>query len=131
MLAWARKIVIAKLLGAVRDELGASARRMELRRVGPGVPTRGSRQLLRGTTKIQFERALLAIDLFPRCALVLSAFEKLSREDTAVLIGGDRELVRKAEAIAFAELTRNLLQMQSGRSEVTGSTVFESEYQHA
>jgi hypothetical protein len=131
MLAWSRKIFISKLLGAVRDDLGASARRTEMRPVGPRVPPRGSRNLLRGTSKIQLERALLAIDLFPRCALVLSVFEKLSRQDTAVLIGGDCELVRKGEAIAFGELTRNLLQMQSGRSGATASTVFESEYQHA
>jgi hypothetical protein len=51
MLVWSRKIFIAKLLGAVRDELGASARRTELQRVGPGVPARGSRQLLRGPSK--------------------------------------------------------------------------------
>ena len=51
---------------------------------------------------------MLAIDFFPRCAVLLTVFEKLSPDDTAVLLSSDRECVKTAAAIGLIELTRNL-----------------------
>jgi hypothetical protein len=54
------------------------------------------------------ERALLAIDAFPRCVLLLLMFEGHSIDDAMVLLDADRELVHKAQVFALQELTRNL-----------------------
>jgi DNA-directed RNA polymerase specialized sigma24 family protein len=116
MLAWARKVVIAKALGAMRQELAASARRVASTR-GPrcGAPARHW-ALERGATKAQLERALLAIDVFPRCALLLSVFEGLSLDDATVLLNGDRDLVRNAQVSALRQLTQNLASMGVARA---------------
>ena len=131
MLGWSRRVVISKALAAVGAELGASVRRTGLRRVRRTVPLPRNWQIAPETTKLQLERALLAIDLFPRCALVLSIFERLSPDDTAVLLGCDIEAVRKGQVIGLVELTCNLTRMQSGTSGVADSNVIGSEYQHA
>ena len=59
-------------------------------------------------TKPELERALLAIEVFPRCALLLTVFERLSIQEAAVLLNADEPLVRKAQARALFDLTRNL-----------------------
>ena len=58
--------------------------------------------------KSDLERALLAIDIFPRCALLLTVFEKLSLDDATVLLGATKELLKKAREIGLYELARNL-----------------------
>ena len=117
MLAWSRRLVIAKALAAIRDELapvGAPD--------GIEAPDKAARFRRRtglshsDTTKIQLERALLAIDVFPRCALLLSVFERMSVEDAALLLDADLDLVRKAQMIGLQELTRNLARMQGWTS---------------
>jgi DNA-directed RNA polymerase specialized sigma24 family protein len=118
MLAWARKVVIAKALAAIRQELAASARRMAARRsrhCAPPPPP-GNWALRPDATKVHLERALLAIDVFPRCALLLSVFEGLSIDDATVLLDGDRELVRSAQVCAIEELTRNLADIEGQTS---------------
>jgi DNA-directed RNA polymerase specialized sigma24 family protein len=108
VLRWSRKIAIAKALGAIREALHASARRTE------ATASHSDVQLPRGwclspdTNKIQLEQALLAIDVFPRCALVLSIFEGLPLEDVAMLLDEDCELVKAARAIGLQQLTRRL-----------------------
>ncbi len=114
MLAWSQRLVIAKALAGIRDELAASARRTaslpnerfalpsRSRRFDPDADGAGS----------QVESALLAIDVFPRCALLLTVFEGMSPEDAAILLNVDRDLVRKARIIGLQELTRNLARMQ-------------------
>jgi len=108
VLRWSRKIAIAKSLAAIREDLRASARKTE------GAPFHGDVRLPRGwrlssgANKIQLEQALLAIDVFPRCALVLSIFEGVPLEDVATLLDEDRELVKTARAMALRQLTRQL-----------------------
>lgn len=108
VLRWSRKIAIAKSLAAIRGDLYTSARKTET------VPFRGDLRLPRGwslssyTNKAQLEQALLAIDIFPRCALVLSIFEGLPLEDVSTLLTEDHELVRTARAIALHQLTQRL-----------------------
>lgn len=122
MLAWSRKVVIAKALAAVRQELAASARRMATvrRRNCAQVPRKWA--LRPDTTKVQLERALLAIDVFPRCVLLLSIFEGLSIDDATVLLDGDRDLVRKAQVCAIEELTRNLASIERPASPANSSS---------
>jgi hypothetical protein len=108
VLRWSRKIAIAKSLGAIREELHTSARRTE------ATVFRSDLRLPRGwslsshTKTIQLEQALLAIDVFPRCALVLSILEGLPLEDVATLLNEERDLVKTAGAIALQQLTRRL-----------------------
>jgi DNA-directed RNA polymerase specialized sigma24 family protein len=109
MVSWSRKLVIAKALGAVEGQMAASVRRTRERRCPrpAKVPDRGW-SLNRDTGKAELERALLEIDLFPRCVLLLTVFEKVSIEDTASLLNADRETVTAAKALGLAELTWNL-----------------------
>jgi len=111
MLAWSRKVVIAKALAAIRQELAASALRLASTRGAnyPAPPRNWS--LAPGASKVQLERALLAIDTLPRCVLLLSLFEGLSLDDATVLLDVDHGLVRKAQAVALRQLTSNLAGM--------------------
>jgi DNA-directed RNA polymerase specialized sigma24 family protein len=109
MLTWSRKVVISKALAAIRQELEASAQRIALARsprCGRSLPRDWS--LSPDASKLELERALLAIDAFPRCVLLLMLFEGLSLDDATVLLDVDRDLVRKAQVFALEELTRNL-----------------------
>jgi hypothetical protein len=104
---WQRRLVIAKALTAIHDELADSARRTE---VAPpnssGTPRNWS--LSPDTTKADLERALLAIDLFPRATLLLLIFEGVRMADAATLLDADPDLLRKAREIGLRELTANL-----------------------
>jgi DNA-directed RNA polymerase specialized sigma24 family protein len=109
MLAWSRKVVIAKALAAIRQELAVSAQRIAAARTPKSsAPLPRNWALAPGASKVELERALLAIDAFPRCVLLLLLFEGLSVDDAMVLLGVDRDLVRKAQVVALEELTRNL-----------------------
>jgi DNA-directed RNA polymerase specialized sigma24 family protein len=130
MLAWSRRVFIAKALAAIRDELAASARETASERAEEAALPPRNWTLARGTTKVQLESALLAIDVFPRCALLLSVFEGMSLEDAAILLDADRDLVRKAQIIGLRELTLNLARAQGWTSTATGSDVDTSEMQH-
>ncbi|PWU09181.1 MAG: hypothetical protein C5B51_06600 [Terriglobia bacterium] len=122
MHAWSRKLVIAKALAAVRDDLDRSASRMELRRAEKyDLPPR-SWTLLGEITKSDLERALLQIDVFPRAAVLLLLLERLPLQDAAVLLDSEPDLVRKALALGARELTINLAGMQGWNSTVAGST---------
>ena len=81
-------------------------------------------------TKIQLERALLAIDVFPRCALLLSVFEKMPLADAAILLDAGLDLVRKAQEIGLRELTCKFAGMRESESIRTGSYVLTSVMQH-
>src|SRR6266852_2292190 len=99
MVAWSRRVFIAKALATIRNELAASARRTASKGAEKiALPPRNW-TLDRDTTKVQLESALLTIDVFPRCALVLSVFEGVSLEDVALLLDSERDLVRKAQMI--------------------------------
>lgn len=121
MISWSRKLVIAKALSAVEPQMADSVRHTRGRRCArrSETPDR-SWSLDRGTDKVQLERALLAIDLFPRCALLLTVFEKVSIDDAAALLNTDRESVRTAKAIGLAELTWNLASADSRNTSFQG-----------
>jgi hypothetical protein len=109
MISWSRKLVIAKALSVVEFDMAESVRRTRERRYDRPAPAATENWSLDAAAgKEQLEHALLAIDLFPRCALLLTVFEKVSIQDTASLLNADREAVRSAKAIGLAELTCNL-----------------------
>lgn len=109
MISWSRKLVIAKALSSVDRRMGESVRRArQLPCPTPAEIVNPDWSLDSDTGKTELERALLAIDLFPRCALLLTVFEKVSIDDAASLLNVDRETVRFGKAIGLAELTRNL-----------------------
>ncbi len=104
MASWSRKLVIGASLETIRPQLRESAwRTMGAEDPDPAtlVPLEPAGQM----TTPEFERALLAIDLFPRCALLLTVFEKLPLDDAALLLNADKALVRKARNQALLELT--------------------------
>jgi DNA-directed RNA polymerase specialized sigma24 family protein len=112
MSAWSRRVVIAKVLTAIRGRLAASARHTASLRLRARWLPLGSARPGDQTTAIQLERALLAIDVFPRCALVLTVFEGISVEDASVLLDATAELVRKARTLGLRQLVDNLAGMQ-------------------
>jgi len=135
MAGWSRRLVMAKALAAIRPELAASAHRTARSAKGTALPS-PNWALDQHTTKVQLERALLAIDVFPRCVLLLSVFEGVSLDDAAILLDSDRNLVRKAQRIGLRELTRNLARIQGAKMQgcTSGdirSNVVTSEMQHA
>ena len=131
MVAWSRKVVIAKALAAIRDDLAASARRIPSWCADKSALPPRTWAPDRTATKVQIERALLAIDVFPRCAVLLSVFEGVSLEDAAVLLDADRDLLGKARTIGLRDLTRNLARMQGWTPTATRSYVVTGEMQHA
>jgi DNA-directed RNA polymerase specialized sigma24 family protein len=108
VLRWSRKIAISKALSAIRDELKTSAQRTQARPAESRVSVPRNWSLSSDVTKFQLEQALLAIDVLPRCALVLSILEGLPLEDVAILLDEDRELIQKARACALQELIHSL-----------------------
>jgi DNA-directed RNA polymerase specialized sigma24 family protein len=130
MLAWSRRVFIAKALTGIRNELARSARRTASKRAERVALPPRNWTLNRDTTKVQLESALLAIDVFPRCALLLSVFEGMSLEDVGILLNSERDLVRTAQMIGLLELTRNLARLHGWTSTATKSDVVTSEMQH-
>jgi len=131
MVAWSRKVVIAKALAAIREELAASALRTRSRSAKKlAVPPR-KWVLDRNATKVQLERALLAIDALPRCAVVLAVFEGVPPEDIAILLDAEPELVKKAQIIGLRELTNNLAAMNGQSSRGIDGAFLPNEMQHA
>jgi DNA-directed RNA polymerase specialized sigma24 family protein len=117
MRGWQRRLVIGRALTAIHDELAGSARRTQLAHVARSVrdsaapPSNWS--LSPDTTKADLDQALLAIDLFPRAALLLLVFEGIRMADAATLLDADPALIRKAQAIGLRELTANLAAQNS------------------
>ena len=102
-----RRPVIVKALAAIHDELAESAHRTETARFTiPQMPRNWS--LRADVTKEDLERALLAIDVFPRAAVLLLVFEGMRTADAALLLDAKADLLKKAQAIGLSEMTANL-----------------------
>lgn len=132
--AISRKVVIAKALAAVQADLEASRRRTQSIRAesydADYLPSRDW-SLAWDADRLDLERALLAIDIFPRCALLLTVFEKLPLPDAATLLDAGQDLVLKAKVIGLHELTRNLALNAGWQSTQAAPAVFLTERQHA
>ena len=106
--AWSRKIFIAKVLGSVLPETTAAELNGRLDKLQAETGAVRTRPAWKGAGKNELEAALLAIDPFPRRALLLTTFEKLSLEDAGILLNAEGECVKTATAIGLIELSRNL-----------------------
>jgi DNA-directed RNA polymerase specialized sigma24 family protein len=105
---WHRRLVIGKALTAIRDELADSALRTKRARVDAAASWQRDWSTRPVVTKAELERALLAIDVFPRAALLLLVFEGMRIADAATLLDADPALVKKAQVIGLHELTASL-----------------------
>jgi DNA-directed RNA polymerase specialized sigma24 family protein len=108
MNAWRRRLVIGKALTAIHDELTDSARRTKQARVHVRATSQQNWSTRSVLTNTDLERALLAIDPFPRAALLLLVFERMRIADVATVLDADIALLKKAQAIGLLELTANL-----------------------
>lgn len=108
MHGWQRRLVIEKALTAIHHELADSARRMEWRRFNNSATPPPKWSISPNTTKADLERALLAIDLFPRAVLLLLVFEGLRIADATTLLDAGPDLLKEAQAVGLRELTANL-----------------------
>jgi DNA-directed RNA polymerase specialized sigma24 family protein len=131
MLAWSKRVIIAKALVAVRFDLAESAKRTagirpEKRRLAPAGWT-----LPQAADTAALDGALLAIDVFPRCALLLSVFERVPLADAAILLDSTPQAVEHARNLALRELTVNLAPPQRRTSNAAGFSVIRGEMQHA
>src|ERR1700758_3871679 len=71
MMSWSRKLVIGASLETIRPQLQESAWSTRLAE-DPDPATVAAVRPAGSMTTPEFERALLSIDLFPRCALLLT-----------------------------------------------------------
>src|SRR5262249_46273861 len=127
---WSRKVFIAKVLGRVPPETGAKDLRRRLQKLETEIQLYGIALARPTMGKSDLEAALLAIDPFPRRALILTVFEKLTVEDTAILLNADRMSVKTATAIGLIELSRNLAADRVSRGAPDVSTEYMSEFHY-
>jgi DNA-directed RNA polymerase specialized sigma24 family protein len=64
-------------------------------------------------TREFLESALFQLDVFSRCSLLLTVFEKLPVCDAALLLNTDEELVRRAREYALCVLTAAIARLLS------------------
>ena len=110
MSKWSRKLVIANSLTRVEADLRRSAQRTrsggsETKPVALPLPEWPADHAV---NKAQLQNALAAIDLFPRCAVLLTVFEKLSIGEASLLLGVDKKLVMHARTTGLTRLAYNL-----------------------
>jgi hypothetical protein len=109
---WARKLVIVEALGTVKQELRASKKNTARLAQDEGQPASGEWSRLTapksGIERGAFEQAVIAIDALPRCAMLLTIFERMTVAAAATLLNVDEALTRVAQRIGIVQLTRNL-----------------------
>jgi hypothetical protein len=102
-----RRAVIAQSLAAKAGELAWERNQYK------GKPDyEFEREFRKGLDKIpdfrRVQEALLAIDLFPRHALLLTVFEGLSVQEAATFLHSDRHSICEARTDALVSLARNM-----------------------
>ena len=133
MSKWSRKLVIANSLTRVAADLRRSAQRTrsgssDTKPVALPLPEWPADHAV---NKAQLQNALAAIDLFPRCAVLLTVFEKLSIEEASLLLGVDRKLVIQARVTGLARLAYNLAVEQGWHADSVQSPEFSSKSMQA
>ncbi len=116
MVTWSRKIFIAKVLRCIESKTCPSELRTRLRRLQSLTPRGFNRKIDQAAGKPELERALLAIESLPRCAVLLRVFEKLSIDDIGILLNVDCKSVKIATAIGMIELANNLARNRNSSS---------------
>jgi hypothetical protein len=105
MKAWARKLIIVEALGTMEKELRTSIQRTA-RSAGAERPAKWTRPP--EVNKERFEQAVITIEAFPRCAMLLTIFEGMPVSAASVLLNTSEALTRRAQGIGIVQLTRNL-----------------------
>lgn len=108
-----RRMVVTRALAARSEELARSAKR--------SISQGGDRQILPTERwlpidRVSFEQlqnALLAIDIFPRCALLLTMFEGFTLHEAAVLLNSDSESLLDARITGLLDMTHTLTGRQN------------------
>jgi DNA-directed RNA polymerase specialized sigma24 family protein len=114
MISWARRLVVVAALSFVNPQLRRSILRAQ--QADRDTPEKfahcnvdfSSSPDIGAVTRYDLEQALLAIDIFPRCALLLTVFEGLHVSDVGSLLSADPQLVKAAYSDAAVQLTRNI-----------------------
>jgi DNA-directed RNA polymerase specialized sigma24 family protein len=119
MTTWARKLIVGEALGTIEKELRASKQRVA-RTAGDEAVGNAKWKRRAHIAREEFEEAVIAIDAFPRCAMLLTIFEGMSIEDAAVLLHADKSLTATAQRIGIVELTRCLAGNNGGRDPYQG-----------
>ena len=109
MLSWARRLVIVAALGTMRRQLREAALLAEPATADElaGLDRLAPADLAR-LTKREVEEALLGMDAFRRCVVILTVFEGQRAQETAELLGADVHTVKAAQARGVAEMTWRL-----------------------
>jgi DNA-directed RNA polymerase specialized sigma24 family protein len=109
MLSWARRLVIVAALGTIRRQLRESAlRTLPATKGDVAELARLASADLGRLTKQELEEALLEMDAFSRCVVVLAILEKLPVKEVADLLGADEGAVKAAQARGVTEMTWRL-----------------------
>ena len=112
MILNSRRRVATAAITRRRAALAESARRTELawaaERNALFKPASGDSPPGSAVTKTALQRAFLAIDIFPRCALLLIVFEDMPIDEAAELLDENEAVVRGALGLALFRLTENL-----------------------
>ena len=104
---WARKLIVVEALGTIEKELRASKQRVA--RIAASEVSGDAKWKRRADIdREEFEQAVLSIDAFPRCAMLLTIFEGMSIADASVLLHAPESLTGAAQRIGVVQLTRNL-----------------------
>ncbi|MCU1335665.1 MAG: hypothetical protein JWO19_1246 [Bryobacterales bacterium] len=106
LLAWARKLVIVAAVGTIRRELAESVLRTRpaTREELAGLARLASADLAH-LTKGELEEVLVAMDVFQRCAVILTVLEGLPVKDAAALLAVDDGTLKATQARGVAEMT--------------------------
>jgi hypothetical protein len=101
-----RELIIGEALGTMRTELRTSRQRTVARaEESQGEATLQQKPRI---AREEFEEAVISIDAFPRCAMLLTIFEGMSIRAASAMLHADEALTRVAQRIGIVELTRNL-----------------------
>lgn len=101
-----RELIIGEALGTMATELRRSRQRTAER--AEDLPAGEKLQARPRVAREEFEEAVISIDAFPRCAMLLTIFEGMSIRAASALLHADEALTRAAQRIGIVELTRNL-----------------------
>ena len=115
---WSRRLVMAKAVASIHEDLAESARRTEEVHVPKREASPAGWSLSPDTTRSQIEEALLAIDVFPRAALLLTVFEGVRIRDAATMLEVDDNLVKKGQVIGLRRFTANIASKNPGTGRV-------------
>ena len=109
MRSWARRLVIVAALGTIRRQLRDAALLSEPATSDElaGLTRLTSADLAR-LTKSELEEALLGMDTFRRCVVILTLLEGLPAHEVADLLGTEVNTVKAAQARGVGEMTWRL-----------------------